>query len=367
MSKKRILYVTTSLGFGGAEKLILYYLKELDKSKYEFFVCCLREKPEDLLQDYSNYAEVINLKIRNKFNPSTIFKLLKVFKKLKPDIIHTHLFQPRVYTSIVRLFYNHSVFITHKHNNVNLRKHHIFILMEMFANLSYKKIIAISKSVKDSLKRFEFIPDEKIYVLPNCINFNDFRKNVDYKENTDKKQLVIGVVGRLERQKGIKYLLMAMKYILSKFPNARLEIIGDGSLYSELKEISVKLGISNSVIFFGKFANVIPFYNKMDVFVLPSIYEGFGIVLLEAMASGVPVVATNVEGIKEVVIDSKCGLLVLPENPESIAKAVLTIIENQNLRKSLISEGVKRAQLFDVQEHVMKLDKLYTNLLGTES
>jgi glycosyltransferase involved in cell wall biosynthesis len=237
----------------------------------------------------------------------------------------------------------------------------------MLSILVNRKVIAISQSVKNSLIKYEFIPERKIYVLPNCIDYQDFREIAGPRKNSEEKQIIIGTVGRLERQKGTKYLLMAMKIILSKYPYTRLEIVGDGSLLEELKNFSCKLAISNSVIFFGKFVNVKPFYSRMDVFVLPSIYEGFGIVLLEAMASGVPVVATNVDGIKEVILDSECGILVPPKNPEAIAEAVIKIIENPQLSKSLIDEGFKRAKLFDIQEHVMKLDNLYTNLLGIES
>jgi len=161
--------------------------------------------------------------------------------------------------------------------------------------------------------------------------------------------------------------LLAMRIILAKFPNVKLEIVGDGSLFRELNELSKKLEISNSVKFFGKFADVIPFYKRMSVFVLPSLYEGFGIVLLEAMAAGVPVVATNVNGINEVVVDGESGILVPPKNPEAIADAVINIIENDKLTERLVMEGYKRAELFDIKDHVMKLHNFYKNLLGVES
>lgn len=367
MARKKILYVITSLGLGGAEKLLLYYLRELDKSKYSFSVCCLRAEPNDLLPEISKYTKVINLKIKNKFNPLVIGKLIKLFWNLKPDLIHTHLFQPRVYVSIAYLFYYRTILITQKHNSVNPRKHNIFVLFEMLSILVNRKVIAISQSVKNSLIKYELIPERKIYVLPNCIDYKEFKEIVDFRKNFREKPIIIGTVGRLERQKGTKYLLMAMKIILLKYPHTRLEIVGDGSLLEELKNLSSKLGISNSVVFFGKFVNVKPFYSRMDVFVLPSIYEGFGIVLLEAMASGVPVVATDVDGIKEVILDSHCGILVPPKNPEAIANAVIKIIENPQLTQSLIDQGFTRVKLFDVQEHVMKLDNLYTNLLGIKS
>ncbi len=105
----------------------------------------------------------------------------------------------------------------------------------------------------------------------------------------------------------------------------------------------------------------------MDIFVLPSTLEGFGIVLLEAMAAGVPVVASDVDGIKEVILNGENGILVPPKNPEAIANAIFQLIENPQLVKGLVSNGLRRAQLFDVSEHVMRLDSLYTNLLGAES
>lgn len=367
MGRIKILYVITSLGLGGAEKLLLYYLKHLDKKKYNLFVCCLREKPADLRDEMSNYAEIINLNIRSKFDPMAIVYILKVLRRIEPDIIHTNLFQPRVYTTLAKLFYKHSLLITQKHSIVNPQKHNIFILFEMISILLNKKVIAISESVKKSLTKFEFIPQNKILVLPNCIDYETYKKNSDRYSIRNKNEIVIGTVGRLEKVKGIKYLLLAMKIILAKFPHIRLEIIGDGSQSENLKKITEKLGISNSVKFFGKFTDVIPFYNKMDIFVLPSILEGFGIVLLEAMASGLPVVATNVDGIREVVIQGESGILIPPKNPDAIAKAVIQIIENPELFRNLVENGIRRAQLFDVGEHVMKLESLYSNLLGAES
>lgn len=367
MEKTKILYIITSLGLGGAEKLLLYYLKNLDKNKYDLNVCCLREKPDELYSEILKYAAVTNLKIKNKFNPFAVFFIFKLIQKIQPNIIHTHLFQPRIYASIAHLFYKQAVLITQKHSIVNPKKHNVFILFEMLSIRMNKKVIAISESVKNSLIKYEFIPENKIFVLPNCIDYQKYNDAMIRKLISNKKEVVIGTVGRLEREKGLNYLLLAMKIILTRFPNVKLDIIGDGSALNELKNLSKKINISNSVNFFGKFVDVIPFYNKMDIFVLPSILEGFGIVLLEAMASGIPIVATNVDGIREVVINMSSGLLVPPKSPKAIADAISNLIENPQLRDNLVKEGLNRAKEFDVKEHVMKLDRLYTNLLGVDS
>jgi L-malate glycosyltransferase len=352
---------------GGAEKLLLSYVKRMDHKKYSFYVCCFREKPDDLCIEISEFAEIINLKIKNRFNLSIIYELYNVIKKINPEIIHTHLFQPRIYTTFAHLLFNRSILITHKHSIVNPKKHNIFILLEMLCILLNKKVIAISQSVKQSLNKYELIPENKIFVLTNSIDFQKFNEAATFQNKNAEKSIVIGTVGRIEKIKGINYLLMAMKIILRIFPNAKLEIVGDGSELDELKLLTKKLDISNSVIFFGKLTNPIPNYSRMDVFVLPSLLEGFGLVLLEAMAAGVPVVATCVDGIKEVVIDGECGLLIPPKNPEAIAAAVIKIIEQPQLAKNLVEQGLLRAKLFDIQEHLLKLDKLYTSLLRVQS
>jgi glycosyltransferase involved in cell wall biosynthesis len=367
MKKNKILYVITSLGLGGAEKLLLTYIKRLSPEKYSFHICCFRHKPDDLTAEISKYAEVTNLRISNKFNPVIILRLIKLINRYQPDIIHTHLFQPRFYTTVAHLFSKKSVLIAHKHNNVNIKKHNVFIFLEMLSIIFNQKVIAISQSVKQSLIKYEFVPEKKIDVIYNGIECHNFYENINKSKILNEKKIIIGTICRLERQKGLKYLLLAMKIILTKFPGAKLEIIGDGTLLNELQELSKKLGISNSVIFFGKFTDVKPFYKRMDVFVLPSLYEGFGIVLLEAMASGVPVIASNVDGIKEVVQDEINGILVLPKNPEAIAIALTRLIQNHQLYNQLVEEGLKRARVFDMHEHLMKLDNLYSSLLGAES
>ena len=367
MQQIKILYVITSLGLGGAEKLLLSYLEGLDPNKYKFYVCTLRDKPNDLASEISKHAELYNLNVKNRFNPLIVIPLRKLIKRLQPDIIHTHLMQARIYSVIAQLGMKRHLLITHKHNNVNLNKHNLFILFEMISLRFYDKIIAISHSVKQSLMKLEFAPQEKIYVLQNCVDYALYNDNSRNNSVFGGNPIILGTVCRLEPQKGIRYLLLAMKTILTKFPDVKLEIVGTGSLLNELQNLANELKISNSIKFLGKFADVIPFYKRMDIFVLPSLYEGFGIVILEAMAMGIPIVATNVDGIKEVVINGESGILIPPKNPEAIANAVNYLIDNPRVSEKLITEGKKRAKLFDIHDHLMKLDKLYTSLLRTQS
>lgn len=367
MQQIKVLHIITSLGLGGAEKLLLTYLKKLNREKYSFFVCSLTDQPDDLKKEIKELAKVYEMRMKHRYDISIIYKLSKVIRDINPDIIHTHLFQPRIYATMARLFARKGVIISHKHSVVNPKKHNIFIFLEAICILLNKKVIAISNAVKKSIRKYEFIPGSKIVVIPNCVDYNEFKTIVRDRTSFNNNNLIIGTVGRLENTKGINYLLLAMKKILLKYPNSQLEIIGDGSALEELKLLSSKLAISNSVKFFGKLVNPIPNYSRMDIFVLPSILEGFGIVLLEAMAAGIPVIATNVDGIKEVVVDGVSGILVPPKDPDAIAEAVNKLIENPQLTNRLIEQGILRAKLFDVPEHLKKLENLYHSLLGVES
>lgn len=352
---------------GGAEKLLLSYLKGLDPDRFIFYVCTLRDKPDDMISEVSQYAKVKNIGINNKFNPFVVYFIWKIINKIQPDIIHTHLFQPRIYTSIANLFIRNGILITHKHSVVNPRKHHIFLIFEMICILLNKKVIAISQSVKNSLRKYELIPEKRIFVLPNSIDYSEFNSIQRINELSNQNSIILGTVGRVERSKGINYLLLAMKKILFKYPDTKLEIIGEGSALKDLQILSNKLNISNSVKFFGKLANPIPNYKRMSIFILPSLLEGFGIVLLEAMAAGVPVIATNVNGIKEVVVDGESGILVSPKDPDAIANAVFKIIEQPQLSNKLIEKGLLRAKLFNIQVHLKKLENFYYSLLEVES
>jgi glycosyltransferase involved in cell wall biosynthesis len=367
MKKINVLYVITSLGIGGAEKLLLSYLKGLYSEKFNFYVYTLRDKPDDLKSEISAYSEVRSLGIKNKFNPLVVFKLWKAIKVVQPQIIHTHLFQPRIYTTISHFFIRKGILITHKHSIVNPRKHHFFIFLEMICILLNTKVLAISQSVKRSLHRYEFIPERRIFVLPNSIDLNEFSSIRQNKALSLQKTIILGSVGRIEKSKGLNYLLLAIVKILKRYPNTKLEIVGDGSALEDLKALSKKLKISNSVKFFGKLANPIPAYSRMSIFILPSILEGFGIVLLEAMAAGIPVIASNVDGIKEVVVDGESGILVPPKNSDAIADAVFKIIEQPQLASNLVEEGLLRAKLFDVNSHLKNLENFYYSLLGAES
>jgi len=210
-----------------------------------------------------------------------------------------------------------------------------------------KKIIATTNIIKNTSSWLKPVKN-KIEVIPNGVDLNVFTPNISGQEIRQKYQIddnesILLFVGRLTFYKGVEYVLQALSIIKKKINNVRLIIVGKGYLEKQLKALCASLGIEKSVIFAGRVSdNMLPkYYAAADVFVLPStsIAEGFGIVLLEAMASGKPVVASNVGGIPEVIIDGSSGILVPPRETKDLAESVIHLLSNPAMSRAMGHEG----------------------------
>ena len=230
------------------------------------------------------------------------------------------------------------------------------------------KIIAVSNAAKKFISYFT--NKKEVIVIPNGVSIEKFkpraRSYAREKAGVNGNPVIL-YVGRLVPKKGLDTLITSMKKIVEKYPHAKLYIAGKGNLLPFLKTMTSILGIEKNVEFLGFVEeNVLLYlYNSADVFVLPSITgESFGIVLLEAMASGLPCIATNVGGIAEVLEDGKYGLLVEPGNSKELAKAIITVLENKDLRSKLAKEGRKVAEEKYAWEKVAdKIIEVYSSLV----
>ena len=178
------------------------------------------------------------------------------------------------------------------------------------------------------------------------------------------EEIIVGFIGRFHAQKGIDVLLKAFEKIEKSKMNVRLMLVGDGTLRKKIWKQSQTLGNDNRVLFTGIRKDIPLILSSLDIFVLPSRWEGLPLVLLEAMAAGLPIVATAVGGIPEVVVDGETGFLVPPEDPEALASAITRLIEDSVLRKKFGKAGYKRVkQHFNIQEASRRTEELYFSLL----
>ncbi len=166
----------------------------------------------------------------------------------------------------------------------------------------------------------------------------------------------------MTRQKGYSYLIQAVPRLLSEAPDSRFVLIGDGDLLDELRQQSLKLGLQDKIEFLGKCEDVLPLLKKMDLFVLPSLWEGFPTVVLESMACGVPVIATDIPGTRELIQSGVTGWLVPPGDPQALAEAILEALKKPLLRQEIADHAWEMAKNFSMDVIARQYEDLYQRI-----
>jgi glycosyltransferase involved in cell wall biosynthesis len=287
------------------------------------------------------------------------------------DIVHAHSygFFPTYAGTFVHEIRNRPLVIT-THSDAGRHNLQKLIYDATVPTLTLRRatrIIAITKEEVRYLIRLG-VQSKRISVIPNGINLAEFEGKLERPHNSD--FLSILFVGRVyPNQKGLETLIRAVSQI-ARSVNWRLDIVGeDWSGAAGVLELARKLGIHDRVQVLGELsrANLVEAYQTADLFVLPSLFEPFGIVLLEAMASGLPIVASRVGGIPEVVEEGKTGLLVEPGNPEELRKALETLLSDTNLRNRMGQAGRERAVLFSWTTIVPQIQKVYEEVIANDA
>mgnify|MGYP001145837454 CR=1 FL=1 len=331
---KKVLHVLSDTNIGGAGKYLINLISHWDHSKFEMIVAC-PGGGELEKQLNSMKIKVYPLKGgESSWKLSQVSDLVEIIKKQNVHVVHTHAsFSGRVagkLTGCKIIMTRHGL---SRGNSGAVKRIIVNLLSKFFTH----KIIAISRAVKINLIE-SGVPANMIKTIYNGIDLTVYRNS----HPTLRKHLgvtsdipIIGIVARLVWEKGYEYAIKAMPRVLEKFPKAILVIIGDGPQEKPLKKLCMDLDITDSVIFMGFQNNVENLAIDFDVFVLPSVSEGLGLALLEAMALEKPVITTEVGGIPEVVKNGINGLLVPPENEMLLAENIIKILTSEEMANSL--------------------------------
>jgi glycosyltransferase involved in cell wall biosynthesis len=243
-------------------------------------------------------------------------------------------------------------------------------MMGLICSLS-KRIVVCSNYIKMQFKEFGL--DEKVVVINNGIDLNDFKKSGRYeyrfreKLGIKKDDFLVGMVGRIDPQKRHRDFIKAAAHIRDKFPKLRTRfIIAGGESTKEYRSQLIALNRKNNnpACFLGFHNNIAEVMHSIDLLVLPSVEEAFGLVILEAMACRKPVVATNSGGIPEIVLDGKTGILVPPKNPLALAEAIIELVNNPNQRAAMGHLARQRVErLYDIKNTAEKIENIFYRLL----
>lgn len=357
----KILYVINSLHMGGAEKLCTDLAKIAKKKDVKIDIYALNNADTNLKIDAKSHGiNVYNCGTSSYKSLKHLFWLLK--HKSDYDAIHSHLSYSQYYVSLIRFFDKNIKLITTEHSTLNeRRKYKLFKIIEKYVYKSYDKITVINNENRNSMIKWQKSIKDKIITVENGINIEKYIngnekniKDISLKDNSKKKILMVAA---FREEKNHKLMIQSFSK-LDK--NKSLILVGNGTenKINEIKDIVNKLSLNDRVFFLGERTDVEDIMKCCDIFVLPSKWEGFGLVAAEAMASGLPVVASNVDGLREVV--GNCGLLFENENLDDLVFNINKVFNmNEEEREELKERAINKCLNYSIYNTLKKYLEIY--------
>jgi N-acetyl-alpha-D-glucosaminyl L-malate synthase BshA len=369
MSKiRRILHLHNTSSIGGAEQMFINLADFVKPDKFKSYVGVLREG--ELTSELRKRG--IKFLWLGESTQTYDYKFLKniiqLIKLNRIDLIHSHTWGTDFYGYWASKILGIPMISTIHNRYYIFEKWSRRFSYKVFIS-QIKKIVAVSKDIQDLLREELKLPPQKVKLVYNGIDTHKFEDKKDLEPlrkelNLLKEELVLGNVGNLREVKDHHTLILSFLKVATLFPRSKLLIVGEGDLKSSLLELCEKLGIGNKVLFLGHRDDVNLLLALMDIFILSSNSEGCSISILEAMASGKPVIATRVGGNPELVLEGKTGFLVPPAEPEKLAEKIIFLLKNEDLKVEMGKEGRKRAkEKFSLEVMIKNYEELYSQVL----
>jgi glycosyltransferase involved in cell wall biosynthesis len=370
----RILLVIDEASVGGGQRHVLWLAEGLVRDGYEIAVACERQ---GYLVDELRSVGIRHLPVDlgNHFSVKSLFRMIRLIREFDPTIVHTHGGTAGVYGRIAARFLKRTTLHTYHgihylHFETGWKKR-IYLFLEQFLLRWTDAIICVANSDLELALNHNLAERGKAFVIVNGINSRQFRapdKPGKRKRGSKRGVTIVGTVGRLHEQKGHRYIIQAALEIVKQPEPVEFHIIGDGNLRSELELQVQTLGLQNVIRFLGSRTDIAAQLAQMDLFVLPSLWEGLPFVLLEAMSAGIPIIASEVDGVSEILEDGKDALLVPPRDPHALAMAIVKLIRNNKEAKRLATNALhKISERFDVKEMVRQTERVYRTVLKSSS
>ena len=351
MEKTTIIFFIGLMNGGGVEKIILSYCKNLDKNKFNFIFVTSKSSiqiPYDKIKNLN--AKLVLTPDYYKDKLSYIKTVFKILKENKNSIFHCNYLSPLPYFIAKLVGIKNIIAHSHAYQAKVDFKHRIRrFLVCSFANTYF----ACAKNAG----KYAF-KNRKFTIINNAINLNDFAFDENFKKYFFEKnnlfdKKIIGHIGRFSKEKNHKFIIDMFKKVLEKDPSFYLLLVGDGELFDEIKNYSNDIGVYDNIIFLGNVDNANKIYSLFDIFVLPSLFEGFPITLVEAQANGLKCLVSDRVS-KEINFINNCSFLTI----ENIDLWVNELLNSNFLRKKN-SLKILEEKGFDIKTEAKKLEKIY--------
>nr|HID59547.1 glycosyltransferase [Desulfobacterales bacterium] len=371
----KILYVIDNLSFGGGERCFAQVIRSLPQDRYKIFAAC---KDQGIFWERLKEYMVIGYSVdmTSRFDLPIIRYLATVMKKEKVQIVHSQGaradFFARVAARLTEVpFVVSTVAMPVEGYDIGPLRKAVYLTFDRLTERFVDRFIVVSEALRRSLIEKHRIPPEKIVRIYNGIELDKYDPERYSGEKVRRKLKIgsdvplVGAIGRLVWQKGFPFFIRAASYVLRAVPEAKFLLVGDGPLRSELEGMVRDLGMRENFIFTGFRRDVPEVLAALDVLVLSSLREGLPMILLEGMAMTRPVVATDIEGISEVVEHERTGILVPPQVPRALADGIIALLRDRDKARLMGEAGRRRVEeRFSVEEMVRRTQEVYETMVG---
>ena len=372
MARASILLVIDGLEFGGGERVFLQLASGL-KDRYQVFVATIPGgKFADELKTLRVESFPVNMTRQLAVKP--IYQLRDIIRHNEIDLVHSQGARADFFARIAARIADAphilcTVAMPVEGFDVSPLRKKIYRLLDQLSARYVKRFIVVSGALERALVEERGIPTHRVVKIYNGIEVNEYhptqmKTGMRDQWGVARSAPLIGAIGRMVWQKGFEYFIQSAPNILEVIPEARFLLIGDGPLRADLEGLARELNIHDRVIFTGFRSDIPELLSAVDILVVPSLLEGFPMIMLEAMAMAKPIVATQIEGITEQISAGEDGILVPPKDPNTLAAEVLRLAQDKELSSRLGAAARRKVErCFSVEKMIKETEKVYLSHL----
>jgi glycosyltransferase involved in cell wall biosynthesis len=378
VDKIRILFVIDGLEYGGGERVFVQLAAGL-RDRFEVSVASMSGgRFEYELKQLGIKFYPVDMSRRLSLKP--IRRIKAIIQNNKIELVHSQGARADFFARMAarmlkpKIKIVNTIAVTVESYDVGALRKGVYRFFDRFSERYVDRFIVVSEALRRTLINTHKIPPGKVIKIYNGIELNEYKPNgkevrsqkseVRREFGLTKDVPVIAAIGRMVWQKGFKYLIECVPEIVRTYPDAKILIIGDGPLRQRLEALSKELRVRGNVIFAGFRSDIKEILSAIDILAIPSLLEGFPMITLEGMAMAKPIVATNIDGITEQISDGINGILVPSKNPSALAKAVIRVLIDKELARTMGLVARKKVeQEFSVEKMVAETEKVYLSLL----
>lgn len=356
-------------GMAGSERVVYDIVRKLDQERYSVVIIGFADGPvRKMYEDVGARVYVVSKKKR--IDLKFICDLRGILLRENIDIVNPHHYYPLKYSFLATRFSGIKLAYT-EHSRWQLEQ--LTPLNNIFNRLFLLKsdaVVAVSKQIEDYYKNRMKLKEEKIHLITNGVDLAVYQKangdHLRYQFGIKEQEKVVGMVGNIRPEKNHKLLISVFSTVAKELKDVRLILVGLDCMNGEIQRFATKIGAGEKILFLGNREDVPELLKIFDVFCLPSLYEGMPLTVLEAMASGVPVIGSDTLGINEIIEDNVNGILFPVNDERRLAELIKTLLADDGLRNRLRESGKSFVkQNYCLDDQVKKYDNLFQRLCKT--